>query len=110
MSLILLVALYNTIVYLCILRITKPLIILIYFAIFACSVVELTKIVFHLFFESEDDTLTETAELLFYAAGLSRELLAIVVVMTAYQLTISLQLICEDFKVIGAIKRKRWLW
>ena len=65
---------------------------------------------FHLFFESEDDTLTETDELLFYAAGLSRELLAIVVVMTAYQLTISLQLICEDFKVIGAIKRKRWLW
>lgn len=62
----------------------------------------------HLFFQGE--TSTETTELLFYGAGLSRELLAIVVVMTAYQLTISLQLICEDFKVIGAIKRKRWLW
>ena len=52
----------------------------------------------------------KTRFLLAYAAGLSRELLAIVVVMTAYQLTISLQLICEDFMVIGAIKRKRWLW
>ena len=109
MALIFLLALYNTIAYLFLLRIRKPLILLIYTTIFLCAGLELTRCLllntakFHCGDPEEMPWLCSMTEL-------SREALILIVVMTAYQLTISLQLICEDFEVQGARKRKKWLW
>ena len=109
MALIFLLALYNTIAYLVLLRISKPLILLIYMTIFLCAGLEFTRCLI-LNTASFHCGNPEQMPLLCSMTELSREALILIVVMTAYQLTISLQLICEDFQVQGKRKRKKWLW
>ena len=108
---IVLFALYNSVAYLCLLKIKKPLIILIYLAIYVLSAFEIAYCILMLDNQSAFE-LYEEYKWFCLTQQVMREILLVIIIMTAYQLTISLQLICEDFLVDEARKRKRrlWLW
>ena len=107
----LLASVFNCINYLVRLKICRPLIVFLYVAIILNSLSRISTGIYHMMYP--EASLYESLPYRYLRTSncITQQGIYICVIMTLFQLTISLCLICEDFYVEGARMRKKlYIW